>query len=263
MKAELLQSISVIVLIAGLFLSALGGFGAYYFGGRSGPSDDRQTAAAVEIAEPDLPVREDETDARLASIVEPVAVPPEHPTPPEPRLPPVTADPIEELPLPAGEKMDEPADAAPVIPPEIMLEPEPAVSTTAIPLREPPAESPPPRLEGLGIEPWQLAKLLQRLRAFKNGTIAIQAPEGAGEALRYAGALKEAFVAAGWSVIGVDSVKTSRDPKGITLSSGTFPPPTEVTTVFGSLITAGIKIGTDLDPSLGKQHAVIFVGSRP
>ena len=261
MKAELLQSLSVIALIAGLFLSVLGAFGTYYFSGQSGPADDRQAVAEVEIAEPDLPVREAEPDARLAAIVEPVAEPVA--APPEPRLPPVTRDPVAELPLPADEKMDAPAEAAPVIPPQIALEAEPTVPTTAIPVREAPAEAPPPPPEGLGIEPWQLEKLLQRLRAFKNGTIAIQAPEDGGEARRYAGALKEAFVAAGWTVLGVDVVKAGRPAKGITLSSGTFPPPSEVTTVFGSLITAGIKIGTDLDPGLGKQPAVLFVGSRP
>ena len=268
MKTELFQSISMIVLIAGLFLSALGGFGAYFFSGKDAPSDDRPESAAVESAEPDLPVRLEETDARLASIVEPVAesipAPLQSPTPPKTTPPPpVKADPIVELPPPPAEKMDEPADAAPVTPSQITLEPEPAVPSTAIPVRESAPESTTPNPDGLGIAPWQLQKLLQRLRTFKHGTIAIQAPEGSDEARRYAGALKEAFVTAGWSVVGVDAVKAGREVKGITLSSGTFPPPTEVTTVFGSLVTAGIKVGTDLDPSLGKGNAVLFVGSRP
>ncbi len=293
MKTELLQSLSVFVLIAGLFLSALGGLGAYYFSGKGGPSDSRRESAAVKIAEPDLPVRQEEPDARLAAIVEPVAEP-VPPAPPEAKLPSVKADPIAELPLPPiasatvrhpapqetkpppvapeqvvelppppAEKMDAPAEAVPVTPAQIVLEPEPAVPTTAIPVKEPPTESAPERPGGLGIAPWQLEKMLQRLRTFKHGTIAIQAPEGSDEARQYAGALKEAFVTAGWSVTGVDAVKTNRELKGITLSSGTFPPPTEVTTVFGSLVTAGIKVATDLDPSLGKGKAVLFVGSRP
>ena len=67
----------------------------------------------------------------------------------------------------------------------------------------------------------------------------------------------------GSGIIDEDVVKTAREPSGLTLSSGTFPPPTEVTTVFSALVTAGIKLSTDLDPSQGKTHAVLFVGSRP
>ncbi len=267
MKLELLQSVSVIVMVVGILLSALGGFGTYYFSGRSEPTADRPASAALEIAEPDLPVRGDEPDARFASIVEPVtepvAAPPEHPTPPEPNLPPVATHPIEEPPQPVPEKMNELAEAAPAAQPPITLEPEPAVAATPIPEKESPAESMPPGIGDLGIETWQKEKLLQRLRAFKHGSIAIQAPEGSREARRFAEALKDAFVAAGWRVTGVDVVKAARNPKGITLSSGTFPPPTEVTTVFGALVTAGIKISTDLDPSLGKGRAILFIGSRP
>ena len=263
MKVELLQSISVIALIAGLFLSALGAFGTYYFGGKSAHSGGRQASATVEIAEPELPVRADADDARLAAIVEPVAAPPREPRAQKP--PPVTADLTVQLPQPVGEKLaaDEPAEPALVTPQRIVLEPEPAVPTTTIPVKEAPPESTPPGSAGLGIAPWQMEKLLQRLRAFEHGTISIQAPEGSDEAWRYAVALKEAFVAAGWRVIGVNVVKASRNAGGVTLSSGIFPPPTEVTTVFGALITAGIKISTDLDPAQGKQHAVLFVGSRP
>ena len=142
---------------------------------------------------------------------------------------------------------------------------EPALVDSPVAIPEKPAPAKPVRvhLSGLGLAPWQLEKLLLRLRTVQHGTIVIQAPEGVEEALHFADALKEAFVTGGWTVIGVNPVKTAREPGGLTLSSGTFPPPVEVTTVFSALVTAGIKLSTDLDPSQGKQHAVLFVGSRP
>ena len=276
MKLELLQSISVAVLSVGLFLSALGAFGTYYFGGKS----ERKTAS-VEFTEPDLPVRGDPADERLEAIVEPVTeaavVPPPEPTPAPPTLTPVpptappqkpapaTADLIVKPPPPVAEKLAaaKPEEAAPAPPSRIMPEPEPPVPAKTIATKEAPAASKPHRMEGLGIEPWQTEKMLQRLRTFDHGTITIQAPEGSDEASRLAAALKEAFVAAGWRVVGVNFVKAGTDPKGITLSSGSFPPPPEVTTVFSALVSAGLKLSTDLDPSMGKQHAVLFVGSRP
>jgi hypothetical protein len=81
--------------------------------------------------------------------------------------------------------------------------------------------------------------------------------------MNFAAALKEAFVSAGWKVTGVTLVKTDREQSGITLSSGTFPPPTEVTTVFAALVSAGIKLSTDLDPSQGKKAPILLIGSRP
>ena len=281
MKVELLQSISVAVLSVGLFLSAVGAFGTYYFGGKT----ERKTTS-VEITEPDLPVRDEPPDERLASIVEPVTEavvtpPPEPaPTPPAPaptppqKPPPVIVEHDVKPPAPVVEKViaakhEEP----PVAPPtRIMPEPEPLVPAKVpeppapaktVAIKKPPAEIKPARLEGLGIEPWQMEKMQQRLRTFDHGTITIQAPAGSDDAGRLAAALKEAFVAAGWRVVGVNVVKAGTDPKGITLSSGSFPPPAEVTTIFSALVSAGLKLSTDLDPSMGKQHAVLFVGSRP
>ena len=83
------------------------------------------------------------------------------------------------------------------------------------------------------------------------------------EALDFANALKDAFHTAGWNVTSVTAVKPKRDTNGLTLSSGTFPPPADVTTVFSALVSAGIKLSTDLDPKQGKKSATLFVGSRP
>ena len=257
-------------MIAGIFLSVLGGIGTYYFGEQKTRLAEKQasrTSPTIEVAEPDLPVRGDDAEDPLASIIEPVEqpapMPPEPPPAPEPELPPANPKPPPDPPHPIVEKMAAAAEVASAPPPEIAIKPEPPVPAPPIPKSEPPVQTPLPGHDGLGIAPWQSEKLLQRLRAFKHGTITIQAPESSDEARRFAAALKEAFVTAGWRVVGVDSVKAARNLKGITLSSGTFPPPTEVTTVFGALVTAGIKVSTDLDPSLGKGHAVLFVGSRP
>ena len=255
-------------MIAGVFLSVLGGFGTYYFSEQNPRRAEQkapQISQPVEIAEPDLPVRGDDADDRLASMVEPVAPPvPEtpEPQPPEPKQAPPPADPLPDPPRPVAEKMA-PAVEVASVPPPPPIQPVPVVPAAPPPKIDPPTEPKQQSVGGLGIEPWQSEKLLQRLRAFKHGTITIQAPDGSGDTRRFADALKEAFVAADWRVVGVDSVKAGRNLKGITLSSGTFPPPTEVTTVFGALVTAGIKVSTDLDPGLGKGHAVLFVGSRP
>jgi hypothetical protein len=266
MKLEALQSISVIVLITGLFLSALGAFGTYYFGGRTETAQRRPTPSPVRIAEQKLTVRDTARDAWLASIVEPVANSTSKPLTlaPLPTPRPVVADLTVTLPPIAEKLIDEsPGEATLVLPAPIALESEPAYSTITIPEKPASAKSAHAHFAGLGIAPAQLEKLLQRLRTFDRGTIVIQAPEGSEEAWRFASALKEAFVAGGWRVIGVKAVKTAREPNGLTLSSGTFPPPSEVTTVFSALVAAGIKLSTDLDPSQGKQHAVLFVGSRP
>ena len=307
MKLEALQSLSVAVMFAGIFLSALGAFGTYYFGGRTEVAERPPPPVARRVAEVKPPARDTVRDEWLASIVEPVAGsnggppapeiarPPAAETPrvatvpvapkpaaPEPKIapPPVAEEPRmvtlpvvpqfaapepEIAPLPVAEMLTEelPAKTAPVVPKTIATEPAPAQPAIAAP--EKPALTKPARvhLSGLGLAPWQLEKMLLRLRAFEHGTIAIQAPEGSEDAWQFADALKEAFVAGGWNVIGVDAVKTLRESSGLTLSSGTFPPPSEVTTVFSALVTAGIKLSTDLDPSQGKTHAVLFVGSRP
>ena len=171
---------------------------------------------------------------------------------------------LENLP-PVGEKLPEPA--APEKHPSSTSAPtKPAapvvLAKNSAPEVNPPAAAP-SRAPQLGIEPWQKEKLLQRLRSFQNGSIGIQVPQGNDEAMGFATALKETFLTAGWHVTGLTTVKMDRESPGLTLSSGTFPPPTEVTTVFSALISAGMKLSTELDPAQGKKHATLFVGSRP
>ena len=313
MKLEALQSLSVVVMIAGFFLSALGGFGAYFFSGGSERAGRTQPSAQVEASGPELPVRDAAAEERLAVIVEPVAevtaiqlsLNPEPGLPAVPEKPPAPApapvkiaefkpEPViaktaapEKQPAPAAPAPKKPAtpEPAPVIakttipekvaPPPPVAEklPEPAkpakpatqvalAKATIAPIN-PPAAAPGGRIPQLGIEPWQKDKLVQRLRTFQNGSIAIQVPQGNEEAMGFATALKETFLTAGWHVTGLTAVKIDRETSGLTLSSGTFPPPTEVTTVFSALISAGIKLSTELDPAQGKKPATLFIGSRP
>ena len=284
MKLEALQSLSVTVMIIGLFLSALGGFGAYFFSGGSERAGRAPISERVEPSKSDRPEIADAEDPKLSSIVEPV---------PEVTAKQLSLIPDSKLPAPPPPATTKPPPVVPATPPPAVAEAKPAVSVKppapkpATPAPEPPkvvaavAQEPSPvipktappethppsavagRSAGLGIEPWQKDKLLQRLRSVPNGSIAIQVPEGNADALDFATALKESFLAAGWHVTGLTAVKTDREPHGLTLSSGTFPPPTEVTTIFSALVSAGIKLSTDLDPSQGKQHAILFVGSRP
>lgn len=306
MKLEALQSLSVAVMIAGLFLSALGGFGAYFFSGGSERAGRPQSSAQIEVSEPDLPVRDAAAEERLAAIVEPVAevtakqlslnpepalpaVPEKSSAPTkigEPKLEPVIAktaaperQPVVVAPAPKKPATPEPAPviAKTTIPEKVALPPpvaeklpESAKPSTQVALAKattapinPPAAAPGGRIPQLGIEPWQKDKLVQRLRTFQNGSIAIQVPQGNEEAMDFATALKQTFLTAGWHVTGLTTVKIDRETPGLTLSSGTFPPPTEVTTVFSALISAGIKLSTELDPAQGKKPATLFIGSRP
>ena len=260
MKPEALVSISVAVMFAGIFLSALGAFGTYYFRGRTEMAHRPPPPVTLKADAPKLAERDTVREAWLASIVDPVAAPDDKP----PAPPHAAPEPEVALP-PVGELLVEKPrmETPPVAPPPIAVKPAPANPPAAIPEKPAPAKPVRVHLSGLGLAPWQLEKLLLRLRAVPHGTITIQAPEGVEEALHFADALKEAFVAADWTVVGVNVVKAPREPAGVTLSSATFPPPVEVTTVFSALVTAGIKLSTDLDPSQGKQHAVLYIGSRP
>ena len=305
MKLEALQSLSVAVMIVGLFLSTLGGLGAYFFSGGSERAGRPQASAQIEMAEPELPVRDAAADARLASIVEPVAevtakqlsLIPESTLPPIPEKQPTPADPAPTKkpvePTPAAPIAKAAAPASPAPKKSVAPTPAPVIAKAALPenlaalppvgekLPEPPPVKSPALAKAaapevatsaliparsnpdLGIEPWQKEKLLQRLRTFQNGSIALQVPQGNEEAMGFATALKDAFLTAGWHVTGLSAVKMDRESPGLTLSSGTFPPPTEVTTVFSALISAGIKLSTELDPAQGKKHATLFIGSRP
>ncbi len=311
MKLEALQSLSVGVMVVGFLLSALGGFGAYFFSGGSERSGRMQSSARIEASEPDLPVRDAGEDSRITALTEPLdevtarqlslnpdpALPPipEKPPAPEPTPAPVVATmeirDAAPLPPPVAEKLPPIAAAAAPVERSAPLKTESAPQTAAIEILEkmpppaPVAEKLPSRApstpvpvmpksaspepastiaasSSLGVEPWQKDKLLQRLRSFQNGALAIQVPVGNADAMNFATALKEAFVSAGWEITGLTEVKVGPDQTGLTLSSGTFPPPAEVTTIFSALVSAGIKLSTDLDPSLGKKRPVLFIGSR-
>ncbi len=279
MKLEALQSLSVVVLVVGLCLSALGGFGAYFFSGGSERAGHAQAVAKSEPAKSGGSKGDAAGQSKLAAIVEPVSEvtarqltlnpdPKLTPLPEKQPAPKPVATPVSE-PAPDAsetvilEKKTAPAVAAIQTPKPPELEPPAVIAKTVIPETRPPAETPGARHAELGIAPWQKEKLLQRLRTFQSGSIALQVPDGNEEAMGFATALKEAFLAAGWHVTGLTAVKTDRDSSGLTLSSGTFPPPPEVTTIFSALVSAGIKLNTELDPMQGKKHAILFIGSRP
>ena len=292
MKLEALQSLSLVTLIVGLLLSALGAYGTFRFSGENAREQRQEETASADAADPiegALPAHGGGAE-KITAIIEPVIIDPVFVSPePEPKadapksgngvlahLPPVGEGPVE-------------APAEPVKPPVAVTPPLPAVPLpkpiVAAPAKtEPPKSEPPPPapvaavepravtpaekprhapVPGLGLAPWQIEKLLLRLRSHSGGVVAIRVPEGNDDALQFAEALKTVFISAGWHVPGVEVVKTPRGNAGITLSSGTFPPPVEVTTVFSALVTAGIKLGTDLDPAQGKNKAVLHIGSRP
>jgi hypothetical protein len=198
------------------------------------------------------PVQSQEEEQKAAVRVATVS-----PAEPKPTTSPVES-PAPEKPEPAEPTIVATAPSTPTPSPEPH---EPAIPESTVPPKASELE-PKPKPEP-ALAAWQTDKLVQRLRGFPNGTIVIRVLEGDDEAGEFAQALKAGFVTAGWKVTGVQPIKATRDRKGITLSSGTFPPPPEVTTVFSALVTAGLKLSTDLDPAQGKQPAVLFVGSKP
>ena len=253
MKIETLQTYSVAILILGLFLAAVGGFGAHYFGSKSERLQRQQTAAVVQTVDSRvmrLQARQQALEMRLDST--------ERQTAPPPAPPPVAvvapASPPTTIPgLPAR-----PEAVASPAPRQVALAPQ---APKTLP-RVKPATDLRTSLTLLGVTSQQGAAFVRRLRTQRGRTVVIHVPEGNFDALDRAQALKNVFLAADWRVTGVQEVRSRRSGRGMSLSSGTFPPPMEVATILSGLLTAGLKVETDLDPNQRQHRAVLFVGSK-
>ena len=85
MKIETLQTYSVAILILGLFLAAVGGFGAHYFGAKSERLQRQQTAEVVQTVDSRvmrLLARQQALEMRLDSTERQTAAPPPPAPPP-------------------------------------------------------------------------------------------------------------------------------------------------------------------------------------
>ena len=271
MKIETLQISSVAILILGLFLAAVGGFGAYYYGSKSDHLQRQQTASVVQTVDSRvmrLLARQQALETKMDSVERQAAAPPAPPpiavAPPDPvpaSLPQLDPSPIAAAPpksIPAAFPLFEPLPIA-VVPkaiPMIKVQPQPKQP------RSKPESDLRTSLKVLGLSSQQGAAFVRRLRTQRGRTVVIHVPEGKFDALDRAQALKNVFIEADWRVTGVQEVRSRRSGRGMALSSGSFPPPVEVATIFSALLSAGLQVETDLDPNQRQHRAVLFVGSK-
>ena len=256
MKVETLQTYCVAILILGLFLAAVGGFGAYFYGSKSDRLQRQQTASVVQTVDSRvmrLLARQQALEMRLDSI-ERRAVAQAPPPPP----PPVAVAVAEPVPTPIPGLVGRPVASVP--PPSVPV----AEVSPEIPrqLRAKPITDLRTSLTVLGLSSQQGAAFVRRLRTQRGRTVVIHVPEGKFDALDRAQAFKNVFLAADWRVTGVQEVRSRRSGRGMSLSSGTFPPPMEVATILSGLLSAGFQVETDLDPNQRQHRAVLFVGSK-
>ena len=292
MKLETLQTYSVAILILGLFLAAVGGFGAYYYGSKSEWLQRQHTASVVQTVDSRvmrLLARQQALETKMDSVERQAAVPPAPPpvavVPPKPVLTPIPS--VEPHPVAAVTPKPEPALISRLEPLPVAVAP-PKAMPSAFPLFEPlpiaavpkavpkikvqPQQPKQPRskpasdlrvsLTVLGLSSQQGAAFVRRLRTQRGRTVAIHVPEGHYDALDRAQAFKNVFIEADWRVMGVQEVRSRRSGRGVALSSGTFPPPLEVATIHSAMLSAGLRVDTDLDPNQRQHRAVLFVGSK-
>ncbi len=254
MKVETLQTYCVAILILGLFLAAVGGFGAYFYGSKSDRLQRQHTASVVQTVDSRvmrLMARQPALETRLDAIARPAVA--------QPAAPPAPAavavhEPVP-VPTPGQETrrvaVEPPSAPAAKAPPEAPKQPR---AKSATDLRT--------SLTVLGLTSQQGAAFVRRLRTQRGRTVVIHVPEGRFDALDRAQAFKNVFLAADWRVTGVQEVRSRRPARGMALSSGTFPPPMEVATILSALLSAGFQVETDLDPNQRQHRAVLFVGSK-
>ena len=252
MKIETLQTYSVAILILGLFLAAVGGFGAHYFGSKSDRLQRQQTASVVQTVDSRvmrLLARQQALETRLDSIERRAVA-----KAPPPSVAVAAAEPV---PVPITGLQPRAVADEPL--------PAPAVEAPPEPPKQPRAKSATDlrtSLTVLGLTSQQGAAFVRRLRTQRGRTVVIHVPEGRFDALDRAQAFKNVFLAADWRVTGVQEVRSRRSGRGMALSSGTFPPPMEVATILSALLSAGFQVETDLDPNQSQHRAVLFVGSK-
>jgi hypothetical protein len=108
----------------------------------------------------------------------------------------------------------------------------------------------------------QQARLVRKLRAHPQHAIVIRAEAGEAHSVELAMALRAAFRDAGWEVAAVQ-LDSKRAPfPGLSLSTGTFPPPPEFVAAFSSLEAAGFRVASNLDPHQGNRRVILSVGAK-
>ena len=260
MTPESLQSLSVAVVAAGLFLAALGGFGAFHFGHKADRAEDRQrtlavqklgeSVASMEMEQRGLRAWISAVDQRVTEPA-PHALPTAAPAVAVPAPPPIASTPIPAI-------AEGPPEA--LTPPKLRLPNQPP--PTPPESLEPVAPPEPAAAKSLGLGAHQRATLIKRLRAHPHHGIAIHAVAGDPQALELATALESAFHDAGWQVSGIETSTHLSPTPGLLLSTGVFPPREEFIAAYSALERAGFLVTSDLDPNQSGHRVVLTVGPK-
>jgi hypothetical protein len=299
-RPETLQSLSVGIVFIGLFLAALGGFGALHFGQRATREEEHQRTVAVQaLAEVVGSLRKEQGGllARVASVEEKVAegpapsalastIPsfnpppavtfaPGSPVPPTSQKPPTSK--AEPFALASAPPVTTPNPLLPHLPPIASgpgpadeEEPAaPAIKPPRLPAPPAPAEtsspsSGPPSVaarEEEGPLTWQKRiRLIKRLRNHPQHAIVIRAAAENAQAVKLAITLKSIFREAGWNVGEIEMVSRPLPAHTLLLSTGVFPPPKEFVAAYAALAGTGVLVTSDLDPNQSRQRVVVSVG---
>jgi len=275
MKPEMLHTLSVVILVFGLFVSSVGMVGTFFFGKEVDRSQDRQQLVVLQGLTDRVAIMQSDQAGlheRVASLNRKVSEPP---------LPPAAAPAVAASVLPVRPpSIDEPERLPPVAqgprkpaaPTEVQVaRPAPPVLSPAkrqLPRPDPRISRPPVELprhvaeEKQPLSEIQHARLIKRLRAHPRHSIVIRAEAGDTHAVELAMALRGAFRDAGWAVAAVQ-LDSKRAPfPGLSLSTGTFPPPKEFIAAFGALEAAGLRVSSDLDPKQSASSVVLSVGAH-
>ena len=273
---------SVGVAFLGLFLAALGGYGAFIFGHRLDCAQENQRTEAVRtLSEIVRALQEDQRSLRheVAGFEDQNANEP---------LPPIAAGPPTAAPATVQS-----APSAPLV--SLASTPPPALSSLLLPHPLEPASQPTPpdtsvsgtdaKLGFSAIEPPKLqlptkaaaiaasrrgeerlisldkrAGLIRNLRSHPGQEIEIRVAARSARAVKLAIELKTVFREAGWSVGEVEMITRQMPDETLMLSTGTFPPTKHFVGVYGALAAAGFLVTSDLVPDQAPHSVALFVG---
>lgn len=228
MRAETIQLVYNILIILGVFLTGIGGFGSYYYGKKV----EKNISAEAEKKENILNLKIDSLIYDNKEIINKLT-------------------PFENL----AKKMF-PNEEADVALSKLQTELEHLKART-LDLESKSL----PRL----ISEIQKKGLTDRLlkfyqKGFKK--IKIYSVLGDQESFSYATQLKKIFESANWTVEGINEAKYDQPMIGFFISSPSDPAPDYINEFYAILIESGFDVEGNLNPQLGKSELKIIIGSK-
>lgn len=109
----------------------------------------------------------------------------------------------------------------------------------------------------------QMSIIAASLRGSSPQSVSVSSIMGDQEGFQYAKLLKQAIENGGWNVNGVNQVIRSGPTVGLVISVGTNPPPKHVNDLYQALKAAGLSISGNIDSNLGSGRIDLIVGAKP